>query len=96
MDNLEFITLKMTEIKIDRYTYKNGFYVDIITTKDKFEAWIGHEKYGISALLYGMPKKQINGEISYEEFLMYAKNGIENDIEYFREEYMDEDEYEGE
>lgn len=49
--------MKRTDIKITRY--KDGeFYIDIVELESTYEAWLSHNSYGISDLMFGVPKTQ--------------------------------------
>ena len=48
---------KCSRTKITRF--KDGeFYIDIVEKANEFEAWVSLNDYGISILMFGVPKQQ--------------------------------------
>ena len=74
-------------------TYKtfNGFYIDIVQRKnDMYDSWIYQESYGIKMYMFGMEIGTETGCKTYNEFLSIVENNLEEYINIYREEYMDE------
>lgn len=61
--------MNKTNVKITRYE-SNDLWVDVIETEDNFEAWTTLKDYGVSNLLFGMPKYQpVNEDVDYDSFV---------------------------
>ena len=54
------------------YDIGGGFYVDIVSKNNLYEAWIYHEDYGQKELMFGCPKEQQ----SYSEFVEIVYGNI--------------------
>lgn len=83
----------MTEVKDINtltYKYKGGFMVDIIVTKDEFEAWIYHKNYGIKMLMWGEPKKNFRFGKPYTQTFNDFKELVEFNIDEYAESYAEE------
>ena len=73
-----------TDIKITRYE-QDGFWIDIVENTEDFEAWLTAKNYGISQLMFGVPKKQPTwGDIQHDIFLEL----VENNFDEYAELYM--------
>ena len=57
--------MKKSSVKITRYT-SGKFYVDIVEKSNDWEAWIGHNSYGVSDLMFGIPKKGTDFDLFME------------------------------
>ena len=65
--------MKKVDCNITRFE-DGEFWIDIIDSADSREAWISGKNYGISELMFGMPKKKENGrEITFVEFCRLAE-----------------------
>lgn len=61
------------------------WYIDIVETKSKFEAWIQHKNYGVSDLMFSVPKKQKIGRKIYKtDFEDFYELVNSQDISYMR------------
>lgn len=49
--------MKKSTDKITRYIV-GEYYVDFVEKDDMWEAWLQHKSYGISELMFGLPKEQ--------------------------------------
>lgn len=72
-----------TDIRITRYVY-GDYNIDIIENPEHYEAWLSHKHYGISELMFGLTKKDVNEEL----FLEIVENNLGESI-YEYAEYMD-------
>lgn len=80
---------EITSENITRFMH-NDFVVTVIETDDDFEAWLHHKDYGVSALLFAVPKFQPHAkEITYPGFLGMVESSIEAEIKTYTELYMD-------
>lgn len=56
-------------IKTETFT-DGGFNIDVIETKDEYEAWIGFKNFCVKDYMFGMSKKQSNGNnVTYTDFI---------------------------
>lgn len=58
------MSFKKTDAKITRYEHGN-FYIDVVGEEYGVSAWLHHRDYGISEMMFGLPRKQ---EFTGEEF----------------------------
>ena len=73
--------MKLSEDKVTKFVDDEGFTIYIEEKKDMFEAWIGHEQYGIIELIYGLPKVQTyTGQV--ETFDTFVEGIMDNIIEH--------------
>ena len=87
MERLEKVTTAQTT------TYKtdyDGFLVDIVKVDDgwgyAWEAWLYHKDYGVKSFIFGTTYT------GTEQGFVYATmEGIEEDIERYKEKYFDEE-----
>ena len=49
--------MKKAKAFVTRYVI-GEWYIDIVETKDQFEAWLTHKSQGVSDLMFGSPKLQ--------------------------------------
>lgn len=70
------------------YDVGAGYFVEIVITPDKvFEAWMFHERYGVKSLMFGAESDKFD----IGEFLEIVEANIEDDRQYYYEEYIKED-----
>ena len=83
--------------KVSRYEF-GEFYVDIVDGADDYEAWITGKRYGVSSLMFGIPKKNQFHGVEYTEskrsFLAMVESNLDFEIAAYINEYYVE--YEGE
>ena len=72
-----------TNCNHERFIY-GKFYVDIYDN-GLYSAWLHHQDYGISTVLFESDKS-----ISYDEFIELVKNNLDEYIIDYSIEYMDE------
>lgn len=49
----------MRKINTTITRYASGeWYIDIVESRDTYEAWLQHRRFGVSELMFGMPKEQ--------------------------------------
>ena len=54
--------MRLTTTSVTRY--EDGDYlIDIVEDNELFEAWLSHKDYGISTLMFGVPKRQDGNKI---------------------------------
>lgn len=53
---------KVNSVNITRYA-SGKFYVDIVETATMWEAWLGHKRYGVSELMFGIQKKDADRDL---------------------------------
>ena len=81
--------MKLTETKITRYE-DDGFLVDIVETADYYYAWISHESYGVSSLMFGVPKKNSTlPDMTFELFMSMVNVHLDMHKYFYAVEYMD-------
>ena len=78
--------MEKTDTKITCFT-DGDWFIDIVEDEEIHEAWLQHKDYGIAALMFGMMKK----DKSFEEFCETVKMDLENQKDFYRDEYMDMD-----
>ena len=78
--------MKKANAKITRYQ-QGKFYIDIVDNGKGFEAWITGKKYGVSDLMFGMPKKQATEDITEEHFLELVEASFSEYAAGYIEEY---------
>ena len=78
---------KYKEVKLWKY---GEFFVEIRVSQYEYEAWIQHKDCGIMSLLFGMPKEQPDRRITYGQFKEMVANNLDEYIESYREEYMND------
>lgn len=76
---------EVREIKVVTYDCGNGFYVEIWVKPMEFDAWLSHAKYGVKSYMFGSPVDNT----SFEEFKDMVEANIDEYIEYYENEYMD-------
>ena len=77
--------MEKTNIKITRFA-DGDWFVDVVENEETYEAWLQHKDYGISSLMFGMMKK----DKTFEEFCETAKMNLDNQKDFYQEEYMDD------
>ena len=72
--------------------YEYGdFFVEITVSHDDYEAWIRHKDYGVAQLMFGIPKYEDgNHTKSYGQFKEIVIKNLDEYIELYREEYMND------
>lgn len=65
---------------------KGNYYIIIKATLDDFEAYIQEEKCGIIEMMFGIAKK----DILYWEFIELVEKNLDDYIEYYEEEYLND------
>ena len=58
------------------YTYGKNYLVDIVTTKNEYEAWLYEKDRGMKYFMFGMPTEQQ----SYFEFMEITRDNVEDYI----------------
>lgn len=74
--------MKKLNIITETYDAGNGFRIEVVQEGNLFEAWIYHKDYGIKALMFG-------AEDTKENFMQLVETGLDEEMEYYEEEYMD-------
>lgn len=77
--------IKEEKVKISRYKLDNGFFVEVsesIKEDGFFDFYLFHEDYGIKDLMFG-------AECKKDDFETLILNNLEENIEYYKEEYFD-------
>lgn len=68
--------MKKTKQKITRFE-DGKFYVDIVETGDGFEAWIAEKDSGLSALMFGVPRRQEGmGDTTFHSFCELVEDNL--------------------
>lgn len=75
---------KLYDVKHERFQAGN-FIIDVFEDDGLFSAYIMHKDYGVSSLIFGMPVWQQ----TYEEFLEYVEESINEQIMIYTKLYMD-------
>jgi len=75
----------MKEIKTNiRRFESDNYYIDIIETEDEFEYWLHRKDYCMASFIYGMPKKQSNGNIiTFDIFYNSILYDLEEDKSFY-------------
>lgn len=70
--------MRASATKITRF-FSGKHLIDIVETKTNFEAWITRTGFGVSYLMFGIPKRQTDrkSEISFDEFLEIVKENLQ-------------------
>ena len=81
--------MKKSSVKVTRYT-SGKFYVDIVEGRKTWEAWLQHNRYGVSKLMFGIPKC----DADYDLFLMIVEANLPEyksayKFDYLYEEFME-------
>lgn len=71
--------------KITRFIDSDEWTVDIIETKELFEAWIGHSRYDIKNFMFDVSKKSYTAE----EFLEAVVLNLDKYEDDYADEYFD-------
>ena len=83
------IKARKAEITIESWEAWDGFILDLVTKgTETYEAWIYHRDYGVKTLMWGVPQDST----SYDEFKDMVASSVEDNIEGYKEEYMDDEE----
>lgn len=83
------IKAKKANIDIESWEVWDGFILDLVTKgTETYEAWIYHTDYGIKTLMWGVPQDST----TYGEFKDMVASSVAENIEGYKEEYMDGDE----
>ena len=79
---------KLENITFTRYEDEE-FFIDIHEKPDMYEAWLTRKNYGVSSLMFGVPKVQPvdNSVMTPEEFLDMVERNLEEYEAYYDEEY---------
>lgn len=84
--------MKKTNIQIVRFE-DGPFWVDVIDSGDMWEAWLTHNRYGVSDYMFGWPKVQhpyyLNGEAEVWDFDRFCTL-VEDNLEDYKETYCEE------
>lgn len=82
---------KKAKISIESWEAWDGFMFDLVTRSgdtmkdDTYEAWVYHKDYGVKMLMWGVPQDSTD----YWGFKDMVASTLEENIEGYREEYMD-------
>ena len=57
--------MKKSSVKITRYT-SGQFCVDIVEGRKMWEAWLTHNCFGVSELMFGIPKADADHDLFLE------------------------------
>lgn len=79
--------MKKLEIKVTTYEAERGFMVDILELPKSMEAWIYHKSCGIKSMMFGTTYEQN----TMDEFLNVIEGSLEEEMDYYQEQYMDGD-----
>lgn len=77
-----------TDAKITRYA-DGKFMIDIVDTTTMYEAWLRHESYGCSDLMFGVSKDDNSSETTYEAFLNMVLSNLAEYEKLYAEEHFD-------
>lgn len=70
--------MKKTNQKITRFE-DGDFYIDIVESESDFEAWITKKEYGLSALMFGVPRKQDGADdVSFASFCELIESNLDD------------------
>lgn len=70
--------MKKTNQKITRFE-DGDFYIDIVESESDFEAWITEKEYGLSALMFGVPRKQADADdVSFTSFCELIESNLDD------------------
>lgn len=74
---------------VERYEYKDGFYVIIDVDKLNYHCWLGNSNYGVLSELFGgvLDDNYLN---TYLDLLDLIEANLDKEIVYYKEDYFDE------
>lgn len=75
--------MKKSSVKITRYT-SGQFFVDIVEGRKTWEAWLQHNSFGVSELMFGIPKD----DADYDLFLEIVEANLPEYKAAYKEESM--------
>ena len=86
--------MKRTNAKITRFESGN-WYIDIVETKDEFNAWLTRKGYGVSSHMFGSPKTQHPNDrpaltVSFDDFCDLVEGNLREYKALYNEDYADE------
>lgn len=67
------------------------YYIDILDNGTDFEAWITREDYGVSSVMFGMPKQQGEDILNFDDFRKLVEANLEEYVEGYEEDYPEEE-----
>lgn len=80
--------MQRTDTKITRYR-RGHFFIDIVEMPNEFEAWLTHDCYGVSTLMFGTYKTKLGTDTETEkEFLELVESNLPEYIDDFRKTYI--------
>ncbi len=99
MDKKGEMRMKKTNIKTTAFECKGGFMCDVVETDTEFQAWLYHKSYGTKELMFGVASDGSGmradgvpvGPTNIDEFVSLIEFNIDEYIEDYRDEVMDED-----
>lgn len=68
--------MKKLNISIETYDYDGTYYIDIVTSDDKYEAWIYDKDTSQKFFAFGIAKR-----VSYDSFISMVKDNAEDYIQ---------------
>lgn len=81
--------MKKASNTIERY--KDGYFnIDIVSKDNLREAWLSHDDYGVSVMMFGIPVRQDgHPAMFYNEFLRIVEANLQKHEEDYMSEYFD-------
>lgn len=80
---------KVENVQITRFETE-CFFIDIVEDEANFEAWLQEKQYGISSLMYGVPKHQVVRNETIDVDFDFFCEMIESDLDDYIYEYYAE------
>ena len=83
--------MRLTTTSVTRY--EDGDYlIDIVEDNELFEAWLSHKDYGISTLMFGVPKRQEGNKIEmpFEAFRILVETNLDDYKATYEDEIVEE------
>ena len=63
------------------------YYIDILDDEENYESWITREGYGVSSIMFGCPKQQRDGILTFDDFRSMVIDNLPEYIESYEEDY---------
>jgi len=78
--------MKKQELTVLRYALKKHFYVDVLTSGDNVEFWLGHDECDVKEMMFAA-SAQLLGADRYEAMI---EDNVDDYIEDFTEAYLED------
>ena len=78
--------MKKQELRVQRFTLKKHFYVDVLVIGESVEFWLGHEECDVKEMMFAASAQFVAPE-RYEAMI---EDNAEDYIEDFTEAYLEE------